>query len=258
VTEQKQRLLLDAEVKVGRLHVMHQMTGRTVEVGMDGCHIRFAEDTDFQVGSTVEVMLDARGVSIRSLAIVRRVGEGGRNLEISFSKMAARGQQNLQELLDMLPQAESKRLPEASHQEGSADQESNIPAAGKVLMRRHDRHAHRTTIWVLGVNSIAQIPGRTEDLSLGGCLISFNEPTNFAVGALVEVWLPSESGMFRVMACVRRRTENGHDLGVEFNRAHQRSAREVDKLIAGCIQEQLESLRKPKTAFVENRIRTDV
>ncbi len=102
--------------------------------------------------------------------------------------------------------------------------------------RKHDRHDHKTAVGVGYPGTHHQYMGNTVDLSTSGCQIRFNPEVGFAVGAEVEVWLQSSSGMFRVVGHVRRMLEDGTGIGVEFEGKGGRSQRGVDKLIKSCIE----------------------
>ncbi len=262
------RFSVDVEVLVGRLRMPVLLSARMVDVGMDGCGVRFAAAVDFEVRSTVELMLKTGRATISSLGTVERADEAGLEFDVSFKEMGERGTRDLQEWLAGLELAAAKMEPVAVETEPVAVETEPVvrkktekPARGVSMrpvepmrMRKHDRHPHQTAVWINPARSLMQFQGTTEDFSKGGCQIRFPRPMELSVGTEMEVWLKAASGMFRVTGWVRRRTEDECGIGVEFDRSNIRSGREVDRLNAGCVQIRVEAGRGIPPSRVEDRI----
>jgi hypothetical protein len=244
------RYSVDVEMMVGRLQMPVLLAARMFEVGIDGCRIRFAAAVDFEVRSTVELLLKTGSSTVHSLGSVERVDETGLQLDISFTELGERGKLDIQALLDRLEPIPGKQAPVARPKAEMTKREPVERPVEPMRLRKHDRHPYQTPVWIGGAGSLMQFRGITEDLSKGGCLIHFDAPTELSVGMEVEVWLRAESGMFRVTGSVRRRTEDQCGIGAEFDRSNTRSGREVDRLIASCMRSQVESgrLRTPPQA----------
>jgi hypothetical protein len=265
---QAKRFSVDAEVMVGSPRMSVLLTARMFEAGMEGCAVRFAAAVDFEVRSTVEMLLKIGQATISSLGTVERVEEAGLAVELSFKQMGERATREWQEWLARLEAAEVKSEPVAVTAEpaaakiGSTERKkaekppckANMLPVEPMRLRKDDRHSFRSPVWIAPVGSMRRFEGTTEDLSTGGCQIRLQTATELAVGREMEMWLQSSSGMFRVKGYLRRRIEDDCGIGLEFDRANARGAREVDRLIAGCIRAEVEAGRRLSAPRVEDRV----
>ena len=109
------------------------------------------------------------------------------------------------------------------------------------LRRRHPRYRH-TTSDGLGLDGAGvQMVGVTSDLSVGGCSLRFESPVQYLLGAAVEVWLKTGSGIFRVPGHVRRWTGFGGGVGIQFTDTGAGGRRRLEGVIEECVRELAEA-----------------
>jgi hypothetical protein len=83
--------------------------------------------------------------------------------------------------------------------------------------------------------------GLTSDLSVGGCSLRFESPVRYSLGAAVEVWLRTGSGIFRVPGRMRRWTGFEGEVGIEFSDTSVGGRRRLQTVIEECIRDLAET-----------------
>ncbi len=243
--ERSTRFSVDAEVQLGRVRAEEQVSGRVLEVGTDGCLLRFPAPVDFELHTPIEVVMRVGIAKIRSLGSVDSISESRCELEVKFVEMGGRGRADLEALLHRLPLVKPKLAePELELEE----------AAPEIRRRKHRRYRLEAEVFVAYTGSLMQFPGMTANLSTGGCLVQFKTLCDLSLGSEVELWVQTGMGMFKVTGRLRRRTRDQYGLGVEFEGSSTRSLREVEKLVAACIREEALTGRTTEAGRVEDRV----
>jgi c-di-GMP-binding flagellar brake protein YcgR len=98
--------------------------------------------------------------------------------------------------------------------------------------RQSPRYRYRGDATVRRLDSDPTLPGRVLDLSATGCLLRLPDPSDFAVGTLIDLSIQTGALVFRALGSVRHRARTRRVLGISFVNLNQRGEAELLALIA--------------------------
>jgi hypothetical protein len=108
----------------------------------------------------------------------------------------------------------------------------HAPSPAKRDRRTQSRHAVDTSAVILLIKIGSQIPGRIQDLSLGGCRIHTNEPFPVGIYTRVETEFHLEGLPFRLGGVIQAVHDKGRQLvGIRFLDMSERKREQVEQLI---------------------------
>jgi hypothetical protein len=98
--------------------------------------------------------------------------------------------------------------------------------------RRAPRYRYRGEATLRRLDSDPTLPGRVLDLSASGCLLRLPDPSDFAVGTLIDLSIQTGPLGFRALGSVRHRARTRRVLGISFVNLSRRGEAELNALIA--------------------------
>ena len=98
--------------------------------------------------------------------------------------------------------------------------------------RQYPRYEYSAEVRVGGPGAVVDtFMGGIVNLSVGGCLIRFDEPTVFFPNTSLEICLRGEQLVFRAAGDARRWLENGRLIGISFTHLSERGQVDLKELI---------------------------
>ena len=133
------------------------------------------------------------------------------------------------------PQPLAKHQPMSNPPVAKAPQPAappHVPSHAKRDRRTQSRHAVDTSAVILLIKIGSQIPGRIQDLSVGGCRIHTNEPFPVGIYMRVETEFHLEGLPFRLGGVIQAVHDKGRQLvGIRFLDMSERKREQVEQLI---------------------------
>jgi hypothetical protein len=214
-----------------------------LDLSAGGCRLRAKQPFRAEAQLHVEVTFKIRGLPLLLPGVIQWT-DCAENFGIRFSDMRARRKEGLVEVLTEVAALHAKRL---AREAPAAQVKSEIEAQTGVYdheRRAYPRHAIHTTAVITRSNTGAQLRGWLVDLSLGGCRVRTDEPSQLSPETRVSAELLL-GGVLLYASGVVEANEDQRILRIRFLDMSDAQRERAGKLI--------EQLQKPNPAGPSNQ-----
>jgi hypothetical protein len=206
------RVTAGAKDRTSRRHPVHDDASLCV-IGQDlivPCSVQFRAEAQLHV----EVTFRIRGIPMLLPGVIQWT-DCAENFGIRFSDMRARRKEGLVEVLTEIATLQEERL---AREAPAAQRQAEIEAQTGVHdheRRAYPRHAIHTTAVITRSNTGTQLRGWLVDLSLGGCRVRTDEPSQLNPETRVSAELLL-GGVLLYASGVVEANEDRHILRIRF------------------------------------------
>jgi hypothetical protein len=213
-----------------------------LDLSLGGCRLRAKERFRAESQVPVEVTFTLRGLPLLLPGVIQWT-DFAENFGIRFLDMRSRRKEALEEVLAEIAALHARRLASG----GAVRRKTEIPAEGQRRAesqaadeltaavynherRAHPRHSIGTTAVITVTNTGGQLRGWLLDLSLSGCRVRTDEPSELSAEARVSAELLL-GGVLVYANGVVEANEDQHNLRIRFLDMNDSQREKVGKLI---------------------------
>jgi len=239
------RNALDCDLLISPLTGAGQMRGKLMDLSLGGCRIGVAEGVQAGVLGRIEIQFQLDGIAFRIVGVA--VGSRGeKSVGVRFLELPQRRRIELAEAIAEL----TGRSPFSTQSTGSAvngrgafpfqavPARTPAPANVPVERRAHRRHNVDAAGKVLLVKGGVTVPGRLQNLSLGGCRFRAAERFNPGIYVRLETEFTLFGKPFR-LASVSQTILDKSTFGVRFLDLSERRTEQLIEVIAEIVESEL-------------------
>jgi hypothetical protein len=252
----KARYPVDTEACLVSANHGRSLTGRMLELSLDGCRVRANRECPQGMPEGVEVLFKINGIAFR-LAGTMQWMDARRTAGIRFKPMASRRRAALEELLAELEAEEQARAaiatPSTNEPEplrpiqisetapNSEEESSAAPPEGRER-RSCPRQPVDTGATVLFIDLRTRVSGRILDVSMSGCRIRIFERFQLGIYRRVEAEFKVDGLSFRLAGVVQA-LHDRFTVGIRFLDMSDRKRDQLAQLM-----EEIEEMRTENPA----------